>query len=241
MDLMNLPKVLAEGVRIPREDGRIVLITPLGRGDFVRLDKPVGTKDAPDRKAWRIRMLWNWGNADQPALVNLKAIVAPAIKEIADLNRVDPQGVIRKGTERKQQKEDGTWRDGYGPGIGFVSINRQASNDDVTPPVVRDSRKAVVDPRTFKAGFYGRCVTSLYYVPYGGGKICWGLEEVQLIARGPLLAGGGGGIDYSDALGEVQGDDFSSEPVSSTGPTTPSDDQMFGGPVVPGDDDEIPF
>lgn len=232
MDLMKLDKELKEGVRIPRDDGRAVIVTPLCRFDFPNLVKPRAPKDRPNDLQYGVVLIWNWANADQPALVDLKAVVAPAISEVAKAHGLTAKGWLRSGDEPKKQLDDGSYAEGYGPGMMFVSCNRKLTTkagNELPAPVVRDGRKAIIDPGLVKAGYYGRVVASIYHVPHGGGKVCMGLEEVQLLAKGELLGGGGGtGFDYSDALGTVQGDTFDGDTkLSGQATQGPSIDDMF--------------
>ena len=80
-----------------------------------------------------------------------------------------------------------------------------------------------------QAGYDARAVAAVYHVSYGGGKVCFRLVEVQLLAKGKLM-GGSVQKDYADAFDAVQGDTFEAEP--------PSQFPGYGGLD---DNDDIPF
>ena len=232
MDLMQLPASLRDGIRIPQEDGRVVIVTPIGRVDFPNLKTPRAQSDDPNRLSYQMRLIWNWNNHDAPAKVDITKVLNPAIAEIAQQGGLNPRGWLKRADDDKFRREDETWRDGYGPGYVYAPINTRANNADGSmrpAPVVRDSRKQIIDASLVKAGYYARAVAAVYHVSHGGGKVCFGLEEVQLLAKGKLM-GGSVQRDYAGAYDAVQGDTFEAEP--------PSQLPGYGGPD---DNDDIPF
>lgn len=238
MDLKTLPQELRTGVRIPTEDDkRVVVVFPIFRADFVTLKVPKASKSDPTRKNYGVRALFNFGDPQGDAFVDLKPVVVPAITEVATANRLNPKGWLRMGNEPKLEREDGTFPNGYGPHICFCSINTAGQNEDGSlrppPPFKGPDPTKPLDASVFKSGFYGRAVVSIYYAPHGGGKVCFGLEEFQAIAKGELL---GGYQSYEGTVGAIAGDTF-----EQPKPTQFPSGVVGGVAPPPEDDDDIPF
>lgn len=229
MDLKNLPKSLKDGVRLKNDENRVVIVTPLGRVNFPALKNPKTPKQRggePARPYFGVVLIWNWKHPDKDAHINLDAVLNPAIKEVAERAGLNPRGWLRRGDDEKLIGEDGQWKPGYGPGMVFASINTGAMNKDGTQrpaPTVRDPDKREIDAGLVKSGYYGRAVCDIYANNYG--KICFGLQEFQLIAKGELLYVPRQ-TDYSGQLDDVGGDSFEGE-VPSQLPQDDGDDIPF--------------
>lgn len=245
MDLMNLPTSLKNGIRIPQDDARTVIVTPLGRFDFPYLAKPRQGKPRADGTVspskYGVRMIWNYGDSAEPAHVNIQTVLLPAIGEVARRVGMNPKGHLRRGDEEKLQRQDGSWPPGLGPGTVFASLNTFATTKDGAErpaPKVLDFNKVELDRSLLKAGYYGRAVMAIYTATHEGvTKVCYGLEEIQLLAKGELL-GGSVQRDYGSVYDNVSGDSFAQEPPSQFDdyPVTSANE----GTNAPSDDD-IPF
>lgn len=239
MDLINLNVELREGKRIPREDGRVVLITPLCRFDFPHLAKPQASRSDPNRLTYSVRGLWNWNNQNADAHVNIQPVLLTAIAEIAQRQNLSPKGWLRRGDEERLER-NGKFPDGYGSGIVFASLNTSAGRRDDPEssrpaPTVKDGSGEEISGTLVKPGYYGRALISVYAVTHGGGKICFGLEAVQLLARGELL--GGSRENYDKAFGAISGaETFEQDPPFQI----PMSGQQ-GGSDPAWQEDDIPF
>lgn len=217
MDLKNLSEVLRKGKRIENESGRVLVLTPVCRASWPVLDKPRGSKMFPDAKPkFSMNLIFNAGDKTKDALVDLSAVVVPAVAEAAKRNGLIAKGWIKKGDDKRYQNDGGEWRDGYGPGIAIISAAKYPDAQGGGAPPIIDASKNALAPGLVKPGYYCRCLLSIYP---SHARVCFGLERVQLLARGEIF--GGGLPDYTAAVDTIEGgDDFSNE--------KPSDSDMWG-------------
>lgn len=244
MDLNNLSQPLREGIRIPTEDGRVKVVTPVFRISFPHLDKPYAGKDGNWVPKYSVQMLFNAKNDGLPARIDMTKNLLPAILEVAkaaglqyqidNLGKDDYRGrdvPFQKGENFTDKNGDRAA--GYEDGVRFFN----AKNKNKIP--LYDSKRNPLAAEWFKAGYYARAVVGIYA---SNGQVCYGCEEIQLIARGEPL--GGGSREYGDYMGSTDGENFDGAPPQDPAPSeggAPSDADMWhaGGGSPAGDD--IPF
>jgi hypothetical protein len=260
-DLKNLEGVFATGKLLG--DGESLykyVMTPICRFNFVRLQEAKGTDKNP-RKTWGITPIFQV--APGPARVQIEPVLVKAILEMAKENenplRQPPKAGadraafnqwvkdfgspalaycfwrkwVRPGDESEKENEDGTFRPGFGPGTVFFSATQYANEEGSNPPTIRGGSGATIKPSLVKPGYYGRLGLDLYWnAEYS--RVCFGLKEVQLLAKGEEI-GGIRGFDFSAEFGKaVEGaDDFSNESIT--------DEQMWDTAGTGGGNDGLPF
>ena len=240
MDLNNLPQPLKEGIRIPQDDGRIKLVSPVFRVSYPHLKEKYAGPDGKWKPSYQVQMIFNAKNPEIPALVDLTKVLIPAMREALknaggtfnaqDSNALDSfNRVVRLGVGEDKKDEDGGELPGYEKGTRYIVAKNQEKI------ALYDSKRKPLDPDWFKAGYYARGGISLAtYQESGSGliKVSYYAEELQLLARGELL--GGGSREYSDYMGSTDGESFEGEAPKGgepqeEGPPTDADMWNDGG------------
>jgi len=233
IDLRNLQGVLKTGKLVGEFDGkRARLITPVFRGDFVHLGIP---RDRGDHRSYELAAVFNVGSSDDEAIVDLDSVFLQAIYTVAkaagadvlvpklgraattydELNTVYgsrvalaiTKGWVRAGDEETKKTREGGYYPGYGPGIVYRNWYSRDEGNGVGKPPLRNGKGDIIDGRKFTDGCYGRAEISIYWMTaHPPAKICYGLEGVQLLARGVPRGRVSGGPSFDTVEGA---EDFS--------------------------------
>lgn len=204
---MKMTKILTEGKLIPTDDGRVRIVTPMLRFSYPFQTKPRDYQ-GDGKFRWTTTGIFNVsGEGLYP--VNLNAVLVPAIASVAKnagipLAKIKDK-VVRKGDGAEKMDDDGEYKAGFGPGTVYCTFSKYPNEDQSNIPPIRDGKKNILKPSDVVPGHYGRIVVNVYANDYK--TVSLGLEEVQVLAIGDRLGGGGGGA--SDAFDEVpDADDF---------------------------------
>lgn len=252
MDLNNLSQPLREGIRIPTEDGRVKIVTPVFRISYPHLKEKYAGKEGKWKPVYQVTMIFNAKNPNIPAQVDLTKVMIPAIRDVLEISggkfNKDDQNAYDSFNKIARMEIGGKQKDKDGNDIpGDEEGTRQIVCKNQEPIALYDSKRKPLDADWFKAGYYARGVLSLAtYKEQGTGfiKVSYYMDEIQLLARGELL--GGGSREYGDYMGSTDGETFDGAPPQDPAPLedggAPSDTDMWhaGSGGAPGDNG-IPF